>query len=465
MAQIISSGIGSGLDIGGLVSQLVAAERAPVENRLNTNQVKVQAKLSAYASLKSSLSTFQSSLNSLKDSGLYENRKAVLSNKELFTVSTTSAADVGSYSIQAQQLASRHKIASTAYTDSATAVGTGSLDISINGESFSVTVEAGNDSLAAIRDAINNAPGNVGVSASIVNDQDGSHLVLTSKETGADNAITVAVTTGVDDTGDLGNLAFDPEAEGNPMTVKQAAQDAILIIDGFTANSASNTFDNVIDGISLTLKGTEPGQAHKLDVNLDDSKVKTAVQQFVTAYNSLRNVISKLNSYNPDTQVAGLLQGDSTTSRLSAQLRTALTATINNANSDLDTLAEIGITTNFENGNLKIDNNKLDGLLASSFDSFGALFAGDNGFAARMAGISEGYTRFEGILENRSNGLESQLDRISDQRETLNRRMISIEARYQAQFTALDGLLGELNQTSNFLTSQLKNLPGFTREK
>jgi flagellar hook-associated protein 2 len=467
VAQIVSSGIGSGLDISSLVTQLVQAERAPAANRLIASEVRAQSRLSAYGGLKSSLSSFQTSLDSLKDSGLYQARKATVSNTDLFTVSSETTASPGNYSIQAEQLASRHKIASAAYTDDDTSVGTGSLSITLNGETLDLDIETGSDSLAAIRDAINSATDNPGVSASIISDEDGSHIVLTGQNSGADQAITIVVTTDGGDTGNLGALAFDPLADPqtSPMIEKQAADDAILIVDGFTARSSTNVFDEVIDGVSITLKATDSGTIHDLDVSRDENSVKTAIQQFVNAYNSLRGTLDTLTAYDPETKQAGLLQGDATTARLSAKLRESLSQTIAGANVDMDTLAEIGITTDYETGKLSLDNDKLNSLVTSNFGDFSAVFSGGDGFASQLASIADVYTKFEGILDSRSDGISTQIDRINSQRIALDRRMVSVEARYLAQFTALDGLLGQLNQTSNFLTAQLSNLPSFNLKK
>ena len=217
--------------------------------------------------------------------------------------------------------------------------------------------------------------------------------------------------------------------------------------------------------MSITLKDSDPGVAENLDVTLDKTSVKNAINQFVSAYNSLRTNLNTLTAYDPETGKAGLMQGDSSVGRLPSQLRAALAESISGANASLDTLAEIGITTNFETGTLQVDSDKLDELVDSNFDDFAALFAGDSGFAARLDSVADVYTRFEGILDTRTSGLKEQIDRISDQRIALDKRIASVESRYLQQFTALDSLLGELNQTSSFLTSQLANLPGFTREK
>ncbi|MGB1907838.1 MAG: flagellar filament capping protein FliD, partial [Spongiibacter sp.] len=180
MASVTAQGIGSGLDISGLVSQLVEAERAPQANRLAGKEARIQARLSAFGSLKSALDTFKNSLSALKNAETFSKRSATVGDKDVFTASVNDAAVAGNYSVSVEQLATRHKIASAAYADSATSVGTGTLQFTVNGESFSIDVEAGADSLASIRDAVNSAEDNVGVTATIVNDQDGAHLVFSS---------------------------------------------------------------------------------------------------------------------------------------------------------------------------------------------------------------------------------------------------------------------------------------------
>ena len=160
MASVTASGVGSGLDINSIVSQLVQAERAPQETRLASKEALIQARLSAFGSLKSSLTTFQNSLSALKNVDTFTKRSATSSDNAVFTATTTAAAAAGTYSVKVEQLAAKHTIASKAYTDSATVVGSGVLSFSQNGETFSVTIADGEDSLAAIRDAVNGASDN-----------------------------------------------------------------------------------------------------------------------------------------------------------------------------------------------------------------------------------------------------------------------------------------------------------------
>lgn len=462
MATITAQGVGSGLDINSIVTQLVAAERAPQENRLNSKEALIQARLSAYGSLKSAFTTFQDSLTALQDVDSFNKRATSVAEGASFTATADSTAVSGNYAVEVQQIATNHKIASAAYTDESTSVGTGTLDITVDGDSFSIDVESGADSLAEIRDAINSATDNVGVSASIVNDQDGAHLVLTSNETGEANEIEVAVTVDGGDTGDLTQLAFDPNALINPVDEKVAALDSIVVVDGFTQTSATDVVEDVITGVSFTLTEENPGETFNFSVSLDTASVRRTVESFVSSYNNLSSVIRDLTSYDPETNTAGLLQGDSTTRGIATGLRNIFNTAVSGLSSELDTLNELGITTNIS-GELELDPATLNSVLDDNFSAIANIFSGDNGYATRLDSFLSNVTAGGGLLENRTEGLESQVDRIGDQREALDRRIATIEARYQAQFTALDTLLGQLNSTGDFLTQQLANLPGSAR--
>ena len=171
MASITSAGIGSGLDIGGLVSQLVAAEGQPTQQRIARGEASAQARLSAYGSLTSALSQFRDQLDLMQDIGKFLSRKAASSNEDLFSVSASTSALPGSYAVEVVNLATAQRLTSGAFADADTAVGEGTLTIDVGGEAFDVEITADNSSLAGIRDAINAATDNSGVTATIVNAQ------------------------------------------------------------------------------------------------------------------------------------------------------------------------------------------------------------------------------------------------------------------------------------------------------
>jgi len=461
MASVTASGIGSGLDITSIVSQLVNAERAPQENRLASKEALIQARLSAYGSLKSALTTFQSSLSSLKNAETFTKRSATSSDTSVFTATSTAAASAGTYSVQVEQLATKHKIASAAYADNAAVVGAGDLTFTQGTESFTVTIADGANSLQEIRDAINSAEDNTGVTANIVTDEDGAHLVFSSTNSGAENAIKVdVVESGA--TG-LNQLAFDPN-NASPMTEKAAALDSKIIVDGFTAYSASQKFEGMIEGVTIDVKKAEPGETFSLAVKLDTASVKKSIEGFVSSYNTLITTLNDLTAYDAEANTAGLLQGDSATRSVANKIRQEMGTIVSGLGVELDSLAELGITTG-DKGKLEIDSAKLTSVLDTDFANIAGVFSGDNGYATRLDSVIGDITAGGGILDNRTEGLKKQVERIAEQRETLNRRVASIEARYQAQFSALDTLLGQLNSTGTFLTQQLDNLPGSVFKK
>tara|TARA_R110001583_G_scaffold163022_1_gene315244 strand:+ start:414 stop:1799 length:1386 start_codon:yes stop_codon:yes gene_type:complete len=455
MASVTASGIGSGLDINSIVSQLVNAERAPQATRLDSKESLIQARLSAFGSLKSSLTTFQNSLSALKSADTFSKRSATSSDTAAFTATTTSAAAAGTYTVKVEQLAAKHTIASAAYADGDAVVGSGVLNFSQNGESFSVTIADGEDSLTAIRDAVNGASDNTGVAASIVTDQDGAHLVFSSSKTGLDNAISIEAVPG--GSGDLSALSY---TAGNfTMTEKAEAKDSIVVVDGFTLNSASLKFEGMIEGITIDIKTAKPGENLSLTVKHDTAAVKKSIEGFVTGYNNLMTTLNDLTAYDPEADTAGLLQGDSTTRSIANRIRQEMSTLVGGLGVELDSLAELGITT-IDKGKLTLDATKLASVLDSDFANVAGVFSGENGYATRLDSVIGNITAGGGILENRTDGLKAQVERINDQRETLDRRIVAIEARYLAQFSALDTLLGQLNSTGTFLTEQLANLPG-----
>lgn len=462
MASITSTGIGSGLNISSIVQQLVQAERAPAETRLTSKERLAESKVSAFGALKSALENFQDKLTALQNPDTFSGRKVSIASGASYTATADTSAAAGSYDVSVEQLASRHKIASTAYADSDSSVGTGTLTLTVNGESFSVEVVDGEDSLDAIRNAINSHQDNVGVTASIVNDQDGARLVLTSDDSGADNAIRLSATTDAGDSGDLGQLSYDGEAATNPMSEKVAALDSIVIVDGFTQTSSDLSVKGMIEGLTLQLNEAKPGETFTLTVGLNTGAAKKAVEGFVTAYNNLNATLNDLTAYDPEANTAGLLQGDATVRQIATSLRNEMGNVVAGLSSDFNSLAQLGIRTG-DNSVLEIDDEQLSAAIGDNFSSVAAIFSSEGGYAVRLDTLLNRYTETGGIIDIRTEGYTTQIDRIASQREALDRRIAAIEARYTAQFNALDTLLGELNTTGDFLTEQLANLPGMVK--
>lgn len=395
MASITSPGIGSGLDINSLVSQLVDAEKTPQTTRLDTKEAELQARLSAFGTLKGALSSLQTSLSGLTSISTYRGRTAGSSNDEVLTASAGTLASPGRYQVSLSALATEHKLSTdpvgqegarfTAVTD---IVGTGTLTFRFgatdydagtdtynafeqNAQRPSYTVEITDGSLQGIRDAINGA--GMGITASIIYDGAYQRLALSAGDTGAANGleISVADSDGNDTDGaGLSLLAFNSAATNMAQT--QTAQDVSgLIVDGIAVTSASNTLTNVINGLEIDL--LEAGTS-TVTVSYNKDNVSSAVSSFVEKYNGLISTINDLSSFDADTGAAGLLNGDGVLRNIETQIKRVFSQTVTGLNGAYRQLADIGITRSASDGSLVLDNAKLAAAIEDNFDAIAGMF-------------------------------------------------------------------------------------------
>ncbi|NND54287.1 MAG: flagellar filament capping protein FliD [Gammaproteobacteria bacterium] len=455
--MVSAPGVGSGLDVNSLVAQLVAAERQPTANRINLAEARANGELSAVGQIKSALSSFQDSLAALTELENFQQRTVSLSSEDYISVSATSAAVKGSYDIEVQQVAEAQRIASIPYASAETVVGTGLMSFTVNGSSFAVNIVEGEDTLADIRDAINDAADNVGVQATIINADDGARLILSSAETGAANEITLASTGG---NGLLWPFNFDPASGINPMTELNEGLDSIAVINGFTVTNDSNSVSDAVEGLDIDLLQAELGTTTSVEIGFDDTAANAALTSFVNAYNALASTIDQVTSFDAESGVAGALLGDSIVRDIESTLRRELSNVVGDSFTDPFTvLAEIGITTDLS-GKLEIDGELSAAAIEQDFDAVGLLFADeDDGIAVRLDAIITGLLESDGSISIREDRLNDRLEDLTDQRERLDERMLQVEERLFRQFSALDTLLAQFQSTSSFLTSQLANLP------
>ncbi len=375
-----SAGIGSGLNVTSLVSQLMATQQQPLLN-LQTQQATYQAEISAYGSLAGTLSTLQTDASNLSSTNLYSAYTATASTSGFFTSSANATASAGSYGLAITNLAQANKLASnTHYASTSTTVGSGTVTFQFgtttagSPPTFSpsatqgaqtLTIDSAHNSLAGISAAINSA--NVGVTASIANDGSGYRLVLTSNNSGAANSLKVSTT------GSLSALSYDPTAGSNSMTQTVAGKDAMFTLDGMAMTSASNTVTNAIQGVSLTL--TQPTTTPlTLTVAANTALIQSAVQSFVTDYNAAQASIKSLTAYNATTKTAAILTGDSTVMSVQTQLRAILNTPLSTAGGGLNNLADVGITFN-KDGTLALNTATLGSVLADPSKNIATLFA------------------------------------------------------------------------------------------
>lgn len=473
------TGVGSGIDIDSIVKSMVAAERAPKETQLANLEKKTTTQITAIGALKSAISEFQTALGGLNKPELFQARSATSSKADQVAVTASTKAGAGSYQVEVKSLATSSKVALQPFPNTAEAPATfggGTLTFKIGDKNLSVVVDEANNTLAGIRDAINVGGKDIGLTATIVTDDAGARLVLSSASTGAGEDITVEGKTTNAGLGSrlLEALSFDgsiaepdPSDEAamalyreGPMTLSKA-QSAQISVDGLLITSKTNKVEGAIEGVTLDLKAkTIANEPLTVTVAEDKAGVKKQIQSFVDSYNKLIGVINaqtKVTSVGEGkAPVTGALVGDATARTLLNTIRNELV----NVQGDgaLRALTDIGITTQ-KDGTLAIDSAKLDKAMASNFGELSGLFTGDKGLASRLDAKLKPYTETGGILEQRNKAMTETIAKIDDQKETLTRRITSLQERLYKQFNAMDLLVGQLSNTSSSLLASLENLP------
>lgn len=474
MASI--TGIGSGMDISGIVKALVNAERAPKDAQLARLEKASTTKFSALGQLKSSISDLQTALKDLNKQSLFDKRTATSSNTAMVTGSATTNALAGVYQVEVKGLASASKVATQSMASTTTLASGGSLQVRLgaDGEATDVAVSAGDD-LVAVRNKLNEALKDKGISANIVNDPAGgtSRLVLTSKETGAGKDVYIETADAAlsnlrigsidrtDPDNPVGSLAAVSGAAAGFLT---RATDAEFTVDGLTLFSPTNTVSNAIPDVTLDLLAkTEAGKPLTVTVGQDTAGVKSTVKKFVDAYNKLittSNQLTNVTKVGDSAPVVGGLVGDATVRTLVNGVRSELGTS--SSGETIKTLADLGITTQ-RDGTLKIDDARFDKQLAANYDAMAGFFTGEQGLMNRLDKRISGYVQAGGVLEQRMNSLQATIKDVDKQKDALNLRMTKVQDRLLKQFNAMDSLVGQLNSTSDRLAQALKSLPGVVK--
>jgi flagellar hook-associated protein 2 len=383
----------------------------------------------------------------------------------VLTASASSTAAPGNYNISVTQLAKFHAVRSNSnYAATTDTFTTGTLSVSIGGgTAVNIAIDSSNNTLAGIRDAINDA--GTGVTASIINDGTTNRLVLASKTSGSVGAIGVTVT----DNGGAGIPPAPPYALSSlasaSLVTTQTADNANLTINGIAITRSTNTISDAIDGLTLNLaKGTlaTPGTA-TVTVAKNTGAVTSAVSAFVKAYNDAIGQIKSMTAYDAANKKASVLTGDSTARSIQSQLSNLAQANITGIAGGISRLSDIGIAVQ-KDGTLTTDSSKLSAALADPDKDVASLFtqttSGNQGIAVRFNAALESIIGVSGLISSRTDGITSSIKDIQKRGEALQARLVQVEKRYRAQFTALDSLVASMNRTSTYLAQQLANLPG-----
>ncbi|MDD5247963.1 MAG: flagellar filament capping protein FliD [Rhodocyclaceae bacterium] len=378
---LTTTGMGSGIDVNGLVSKLMAVEQQPL-TMLQTQEAADQAKITAYGSLSGAVSSFQTAVQSLTSTSTFSAQSVKVGDSSVASASADGTAVSGTHTLTVTNLASSQILESgTAYSATSTQIGTGTLTIDFgtySGGAFAqnsakgtktIDISASQGSLAGIRDAINSA--GIGVTASIMNDGSGYRLIMSSTDSGSSNALRIAV---ANTSGTLSDLAYNAASGGTSnMSQTQAAQDAQFSVDGVAITKSSNTVSDVISGVTLNLTGTNTGSSTTFGVSRNTSAIASAVTSLVSAYNSAASTIKGLTAYDASTNTGSVLLGDFTTQSVQSQIRSIMNTNLAYATGGVSSLADLGVTFN-KDGTLSLDSTKLASTLADPSKDVSSLF-------------------------------------------------------------------------------------------
>jgi flagellar hook-associated protein 2 len=358
---------GASIDTGTLVTQLTAAQKSSLEDPITTKQAANTAQISAVATLTSDLSTFSTSLNALVQGGTLQTQP-VSSDTSVMTVAAVAGTPVGSLSqsVTVNALAYAQSVKSSAYSTSQ-AFDSGTLTLTVGtGSPITINVDSSNNTLAGIAQTINGK--NAGITANVITGSDGTATLVLKGTTGAANSFTLTSSdTGSEGTS-LSALSYGG-ASTNGLTQTQAAQDASVTVDGVTVTRSSNTFNDVVPGVSMTLAKTG---TINLSSTRPNAAITEAVNDFVSAYNQLLSEINTDTAAATSTASAGPLQGNSALRQLKTQL-SKLTTTPLNATGTIRTLAELGVST-AQDGTLSVNSTTLTNMLTNHPDDVESMF-------------------------------------------------------------------------------------------
>lgn len=467
MATLSSPGLGSGIDVKSIVSQLVALEKAPL-TQLRTQASAQQTKLSTFGSIKSQVAALEDAAARLSKTSAWDVFKASSAKSDSVGVSASAGASPGTYSVEVSKLAQGQSTVSNA-VPTGTAMGAGTLSIQLgrwDGDAFNagakepltLTIKEGESSLAQIAAQINGAK--VGVNATVVKDSTGERLLVQSSETGENNGFQITTTpaeSGPPGSINLSRLAYSStDADTDGMTQTQPAQNAEATINKVPISSASNRLADTLPGLSFDLQQvtTEPV---RITVSTDQAALKKNVQSFVDAYNTLNTTLTTATRYDEGSKVAGPLQGDSTAVGLQTALRGMMRSVT--AGGTLSRLSDAGIEIQ-GGGKLGINQTKLDGAL-EKLDDLKNLFTASTGeptsqgFGLKVRDFARGLNQTDGIISNRNAALQASIKRNAQEQEKVNVKAARAEVRYLAQYNAMDAAVGRLSGLSSFVSQQI----------
>jgi flagellar hook-associated protein 2 len=469
---ISSAGVGSGLNVQSIVSQLVAVESQPVK-LLQVKGNTLQNKMSIFGQIKSELSTLQDAASALTSATTWESKSFTSSNATAVTGTSTSSAAVGSFSVDVLNLVTTQsatlQVASgyTAPEDYKLNIQLGTRDKTTDAftpgsaAAVSINVTAG-QSLTDIAASIN-GNSTAGVVATVITTASGAQqLALRGNTAGASAGFQIGssdangnnFTDGLIQSPDSG-VSF---AKAGTWTTTQYALDAKVKIDGIEITSATNTVTGAVAGVTLNLLATTTSAA-SITVDTDKAGIKTKIQAFQDAYNKVYGDLKTDTAYNAATKTGGPLQGDNTATGLMSMLRNLVGAAGPANSGALRRLSDLGLEIQSD-GSLKTNTTKLDAALQTpsnvkTFFSANTGTASANGIAKRVYDFAFGALGVGGSVSSHSAAFQKAIDQNNATIDRFNLHIADYQKQLLAQYNALDASMAKLNSLSSYVTQQI----------
>ncbi len=355
-------GLVSGFDTTSVIESLLGFQQNQIDT-LNVRKQGILTEQSAVKGIEAQILSLQSSLATLSrtSNSVFNSKVASSSNEDVIAVAASGGANAGTYRLTVNALASAHQIASQGFESASSTIATGTISIGTgNGSQKTITIDASNNNLTSLADAINEQV--TDVSAGIVFDQANAQyrLLLTSNKTGTDN--TINITNNLD-----AGTGTVPDFSGPAVQEASNAEVALGTGPGaITAEFSSNEIEGLLEDVTLSLKSAQPGTLITIDVTSDPTVATESIEKFVTDFNSLMTFIEDQTRFVPETEQASPLLGNRSVSNIKNRLLNTVTSSVPNGKS-LNRLAQIGIDINLS-GKLEIDSGKLQKALRGELE-------------------------------------------------------------------------------------------------
>ncbi|WP_240207334.1 flagellar filament capping protein FliD [Vibrio sp. CyArs1] len=432
-----------------MATNLATYDVQPFQQRYQMQADKYQAQITALGKVESALREFRTAVTNMNSSSSNIIKNTATVSQEGFLSATANAsAMAGSYQVFVEQVATAHQLSTgmPADLDANTEIPTtGTLDLTVDGKTLSLdlsTVDTDGDGKATMADlvsAINNDPDNPGVNATLVRSNGQTHFMLSSTETGVANSVNVSAS-------GTGASWFE-DAFTNTSNIS-TPQDAVIWLgaegSGLKLTNSSNTFTGVIDGVDLTVSKAQVSgeQPLTLTIGADDEATKEQVNAFIDAYNTLMSTMDEYTGIGGEDKARGVLASDPTLRSIESQLTSIIRGEYNGMR-----LSEVGIEID-RSGKMTLDATKFEEAQKNNSAALEAMFNGDGNLLDSIDTMVEPFLKSTtGLFKTRKDSLQQNISRIDDKQATLERKYDMAYSRYLKQFTQMNTLMTQMNQT------------------